>query len=88
MFEKVKKYCAIDGLSRYEEEVVNELKRAVGNEHLVYERDGLGSVIFSYKNKPTNGPVIQIAAHMDEVGFIVQDITEQGQLKLSMVGGI
>lgn len=88
MYEKVKKYCAIDGLSRYEEEVVNELKRAVDQNYLVYERDGIGSIIFSHKNKPNKGPIIQIAAHMDEVGFIVQDITEQGQLKLSMIGGI
>lgn len=88
MFNLVKKYCEIDAMSRYEEDIVNELKKSVMNDNLVYERDGMGSVIFSQKNKPKNGPVIQIAAHMDEVGFIVQDIMENGQLKLSMIGGI
>lgn len=88
MYQAIKKYCAIDGLSRYEEDVVNQLKKSVSSEHMMYERDGMGSVIFSQKNKPISGPVVQIAAHMDEVGFIVQDITDQGQLKLSMIGGI
>ena len=88
MINIVKKYCSIDGLSRYEEEVVNELKKSTSDKNLIYERDGMGSIIISQKNKPKSGPVIQIAAHMDEVGFIVQDITNNGQLRLSMIGGI
>lgn len=88
MFQKVKKYCSIDGLSRYEDEVAQELKKSTLDKNLQYDRDGMGSIIISQKNKPKNGPVIQIAAHMDEVGFIVQDITERGQLRVSMIGGI
>lgn len=88
MYNKVKKYCQINGMSRYEEGVVEELKKSTEDKNLIIERDGMGSVIFSQKNKPILGPIIQIAAHMDEVGFIVQDITEKGQLKLSMIGGI
>lgn len=88
MYNKVKKYCEIDGLSRYEDAVVDELKKSTKSSNIVYERDGMGSIIFSQKNKPKTGPIIQIAAHMDEVGFIVQDITDNGQLRLSMIGGI
>ena len=88
LIDRVKKYCNIDGLSRYEEPVVDELKKSINSDNIIYERDGLGSIIFSQKNKPSTGPVIQIAAHMDEVGFIVQDITDKGQLILSMIGGI
>ena len=88
MFNKVKKYCSIDGLSRYEDAVAQELKKSTQDKNLVYERDGMGSIIVYQKDKPKTGPVIQIAAHMDEVGFIVQDITDKGQLRLSMIGGI
>ena len=88
IFETVKKYSQIDGMSRFEEPVVDQLKAAVLDSNLMYERDGMGSVIFSQKEKPQEGPVIQIAAHMDEVGFIVQDITDKGQLRLSMIGGV
>ncbi len=88
MYAKVKKYCEIDGMSRYEDGVVEELKRSTNDKNLSYERDGIGSIIISQKDKPKSGPVIQIAAHMDEVGFIVQDILDNGQLKLSMIGGV
>lgn len=88
MYEKVKKYCSIDGLSRYEEKVVDELKKLTNDKKIQYERDGIGSIILFQSNKPKSGLVIQIAAHMDEVGFIVQDITDKGQLRLSMIGGI
>ncbi len=86
IFNKLKGYLDIHGMSRYEEEVAIQLKKTV-NEKLMYERDGFGSMIISHKQK-NNGPIIQIAAHMDEVGFIVQDILDNGQLKLSMIGGI
>ncbi|WP_022935212.1 M42 family metallopeptidase [Mesomycoplasma moatsii] len=88
MYETVKKYCSIDGLSRYEEKVVDELKKLTNDKKIQYERDGIGSIILFQSDKPKSGPVIQIAAHMDEVGFIVQDITDKGQLRLSMIGGI
>ena len=87
IYETVKKYCQINAMSRYEEPVVEALKAAAGQEWLC-QRDGMGSVIFSQKQAKPTGPVVQIAAHMDEVGFIVQDITERGQLRLSMIGGI
>ncbi len=83
---KLKKYMDIQGMSRYEEEVASELKTTL-NDKLMYERDGLGSMIISHKEKQS-GPIIQIAAHMDEVGFIVQDILDNGQLTLSMIGGV
>lgn len=86
LFNKLKMYMSINGMSRYEEEVANQLKKTVSS-NLKYERDGLGSIIITHKEK-NPGPVIQIAAHMDEVGFIVQDILDNGQLKLSMIGGI
>ncbi|MGL6125021.1 MAG: M42 family metallopeptidase [Metamycoplasmataceae bacterium] len=86
LFEKLKGYMDIHGMSRYEDEVANKLKQTVNN-NLIYERDGFGSMIITHKTKSL-GPIIQIAAHMDEVGFIVQDILDNGQIKLSMIGGI
>ena len=47
--------------------------------------DGLGSVIGT-KCIDNNGPKIMIAAHMDEVGFMIKDIDQQGFLKLSPIG--
>lgn len=87
ILEKMKKYCDIDGMSRYEDEVVAELKRSTEKLDLVYSRDGFGSLIMQKKN-PNSGLKVVIAAHMDEVGFIVLDITEKGFIKVKSIGGI
>ncbi|MHA2425140.1 MAG: peptidase M28, partial [Candidatus Thorarchaeota archaeon] len=46
--------------------------------------DGLGSVIFKKGNK---GPKIMLAGHVDEIGFVVTEITKGGYLKFHQLGG-
>lgn len=50
------------------------------------DHDGIGSIIFSLKGKE-EGPKVMIAAHMDEVGFMVKHITPEGYLKFTCIGG-
>ncbi|RIV16438.1 M42 family metallopeptidase [Mycoplasmopsis gallopavonis] len=80
-------YLEIEGMSRYEEPVADELRKVAS---LGYEvsRDKLGSLILHKKSKNPNAPKVMIAAHMDEVGYIVRSITKQGQVLLSPIGGI
>ncbi|MGL4183534.1 MAG: M42 family metallopeptidase [Metamycoplasmataceae bacterium] len=87
LYKRLKEYLNINGISRHEEAVVDKLKENI-DDNLIYKRDGLGSIIFSQKNKKENGLKVAIVAHMDEVGFLVQNILKNGQLILSMVGGI
>lgn len=47
--------------------------------------DGLGSLIF---HKKGNGPKIMLAAHMDEVGFLVRAISDYGMLTVMPLGGV
>ena len=47
--------------------------------------DNLGSTFTKFGNK---GLKIMIAAHMDEVGFMVTNITKEGFLKVTNIGGI
>lgn len=49
-------------------------------------QDGLGSII-AKKEGPVTGPKIMFAGHMDEVGFMVTQITEDGFLKFQTLGG-
>ncbi len=52
--------------------------------------DSMGNLI-AYKKAEKNSesvPTILLSAHMDEVGFIVTDITDDGYLKFESVGGI
>ncbi len=48
--------------------------------------DGLGSVIFSCEGTSA-APRIMLAGHMDEIGFMVRHITEDGFIKFLPLGG-
>lgn len=63
--------------------IISEIK-----DYCKYEVDNLGSVIAYKKGKKTPEKTVSINAHMDEVGFIVTGITEEGYLRFSTVGGI
>lgn len=79
---------------------LTELPGAPGNEHLVRNfmrselekyadeivQDRLGS-IFGVKRGDENGPTIMVAGHMDEVGFMVTSITDNGMIRFQTLGG-
>ncbi|MFD1675189.1 M42 family metallopeptidase [Alicyclobacillus fodiniaquatilis] len=48
--------------------------------------DGVGNVIVSVKGAHA-GPVLAISTHMDEVGFIVKKIEQNGLLRFEKLGG-
>lgn len=77
---------------------LTELQGAPGNEHPVRAfmkkelekysdeiiQDNLGGV-FGVKNG--DGPKVMVAGHMDEVGFMITQITENGMLRFQTLGG-
>jgi putative aminopeptidase FrvX len=79
---------------------LTELQGASGNEHLVRDfmrtelekyadeiiQDGLGG-IFGLKQGPSKGPKVLVAGHMDEVGFMVTRITDNGMIRFQTLGG-
>ena len=75
------------GPSGFEEEVntiisnefnsLNSFKRTV---------DGLVSVIFS-KHNDSSLPVISLVAHMDEIGYLVKYVDDNGFVKVQNLGG-
>lgn len=88
LFERLNKYMNIEAMSRYEEPVVDELKKSIKAGKYEVSRDRFGSVIFYKKSKNPNAPKVMLAAHMDEVGYIVRSIEENGNLLVSTVGGV
>lgn len=85
--EFLRKLSNCDSIASNEYEVrkvlLNELKK-YSDEVLT---DNLGSIIFKKKGID-NGPKIMISAHIDEVGFIVRSIADNGLIMLMEVGGI
>ena len=88
MKELLKKLCSLDGVPGYEDEVreyIQEQVKPYADEIIV---DAVGNlIVFKKGAKPRKRP-LAILAHMDEVGFLVKDITEDGMLKLATAGGI
>ncbi len=82
------KYMEIEAMSRYEEPVAQELINSITNKNFEIIRDNFGSVIFHKQARSKNAPKVMIAAHMDEVGFMVRNIDPKGQILLSPMGGI
>lgn len=79
----VKELCSLSGPSGFEDEVRDFLREhACADEVRV---DSMGNLICRKKGK---GKKVMVAAHMDEVGFIITEITEDGFLKFSTLGGI
>lgn len=86
LFDRLNTYMGIEAMSRYEEPVVEELKKSI--QGFEVSRDRFGSVIFFKKSKQANAPKVMLAAHMDEVGYIVRSIEDNGNLLVSTVGGV
>ena len=88
MKELLKQLCELDGVPGYEDEVREFIEKQAApyaDEMLV---DAMGNlIVFKKGAKPRKRPLL-VMAHMDEVGFLVRDITEDGMLKLAKAGGI
>lgn len=83
--ELLKELTGAFGPSGYEAEVATIMKRFLGAYGEV-KQDKLGSVVGEIKGKSPQ-PKIMFAAHMDEIGFVVQSITKDGFLKFLPIGG-
>jgi len=84
----LKTLCALNGVSGFEDEVADYIVSRLQGKADEIVRDVMGNVIaFKKGNNPTDKKIM-LAAHMDEVGFIVTDITEEGYIKFAAVGGI
>ena len=89
MLDLLKTLCTLPGVSGDEGVVRNyileQIKTCPSTQAMV---DPMGNVIVEKKGKEPGGKTILLAAHMDEVGFIITDITKEGYLKFAPVGGI
>lgn len=87
MKELLKELCLINGTSGDEilvrQAIIEKIK-----DFCDYRVDNLGNLIAFCKGKKSSGKKLMIAAHTDEVGFIVTYINSDGTLSFNEVGGI
>jgi len=87
MKELLKELCLINGISG-DENLVREYIIEKVKDFCEYRVDNLGNLICFKKGKKVPEKRLMIAAHMDEVGFIVTSIKSDGTLTFGAVGGI
>ena len=88
MIELLKKYCNIASPSGSEEKmreaIINDVKDFADE----YSVDNLGNLIVFKKGKKTPIKKVMLDAHMDEIGFMITGIDEDGYLRFGNLGGI
>lgn len=84
--ERVLEICALDGTSGDESTVRDYIRSHISADEVT--TDNLGNLLAFKKGRKTPKNCIMFAAHMDEVGFMVTDITEDGFLRFGAVGGV
>lgn len=82
--EKLSNACGVTGRENQVRELMIKLLKPYTDEILV---DKLENVIAIKKGKPKS-PKIMLAAHMDEIGLMVKNITKEGFIKFAKIGGI
>ncbi len=85
MKKTIKALTDIIGPSSGEKPVADYIKAQLKGKKLEIKTDILGNLIV---RRPGKGKKIMLAAHMDEIGFMVKHIDKNGFLRFSMVGGI
>ncbi len=86
MVEMLKEICNLDGVSGDEGLVREFIRSNITADKIIV--DNLGNLIVYKKGKKAPKNKVMLAAHMDEVGFMITDITEDGFLRFGAVGGI
>jgi putative aminopeptidase FrvX len=85
MLDLMLKLDAVRGISGYEEEVAELMHAELAPYSDEQSRDPIGNHYFTRRG--TEGaPVLMLCAHMDEIGFIVQHVEDEGFLRLAPVG--
>ena len=88
LIDTIKELCALSGVSSFEDEVRAYLKEKAAPYADALRVDAMGSLIVFKKGRRSTGNKLLLAAHMDEVGLIVKNVTDDGYLKFFRVGGI
>ena len=89
--ELLKKLCETPGISGYEERIQKVIKEELGKVTDEVKIDKLGNIIGIKKTKKAMSnslpKKVMLAAHMDEIGFMISFIDKDGFLRFAPVGG-
>lgn len=85
-YELFETLTQLPGAPGFEHEVRNFVREELKKYSDEVIQDRLGG-IFGVKKGDENGPKVMVAGHMDEVGFMVTSITDNGLIRFQTLGG-
>ncbi|MBQ3483547.1 MAG: M28 family peptidase [Clostridia bacterium] len=85
--ELIKKLALAFGPSGCEEAVAALIRDELADTAAILESDRMGNLV-AHLPGTVGAPRILLSAHMDEVGFLITDIEEDGTLRFANLGGI
>lgn len=88
MYNTLKALCLIPSVSGREEAVREKIKELIAPYTDENYTDNLGNLVAVKYGKGENKKKIMLCAHMDEIGFLVTYIEDNGFIRVSTVGGI
>lgn len=87
MLNILKNLTAIKSPSGSEENLCEYILKEI-SPHAECRVDSMGNILALKKGETDKGNRIMVSAHMDEVGFMITGITDDGYLAFSTIGGI
>lgn len=87
MIETIKELCLLNGVSGKEDDVREAIIAKLQGK-CEYHVDNLGNIIVFKKGKKTPKNKVLLTAHMDEVGFIITHIEDNGFIRFSTCGSV
>ena len=79
--------CETDGVSGHEEKVAAILREELGGIADEVSTDGMKNLILTRRGSSSSRASVMLAGHMDEIGFLVYNIDDDGFVSLAPVGG-
>jgi glutamyl aminopeptidase len=86
-YQMIKRTTELQGISGFEHNVRDFMRSEMNGLVDRIETDGLGGLFGVKESQTPDAPKLMLAAHMDEVGFMVSSITSKGLIKVLPIGG-
>lgn len=80
----VENLCAASGVAGFEEPVRQVLSGYLKQAGVEFRHDRVGNLV---AHVPGEGPRVLLVAHMDEIGFMVRKVEQDGFVRLERIGG-
>lgn len=86
-FDLLKELTEARGVPGYEDRIRDIVRRELDDHADEVRTDSMGNVVTTVEGSENPDYEVTVAAHMDEIGFMVRHVTDDGFLQLDALGG-